>query len=95
NGIAIAGVNPYGPDEGTLDITVPFSPAQARHSGRANVVFLDGHGESFPLDALGYSLQSGIPVLQTSVTPPPGANNALWTGRGLDEFSPAYGIENP
>ena len=94
-GSGIPGVNPYGPDEGTPDITVPFSPAQARHSGRANVVFLDGHVESLTLDALGYSLLNGIPVLQTSATPPPGANNALWTGRGLDEFSPAYGIDAP
>ncbi|HMF11772.1 MAG TPA: H-X9-DG-CTERM domain-containing protein, partial [Gemmataceae bacterium] len=74
---------------------IPFSPVQPRHSGRANVVFLDGHVESLGLDALGYSLLNGIPVLQTSATPPPGANNALWTGRGLDEFSPAYGIEAP
>jgi prepilin-type processing-associated H-X9-DG protein len=96
NGAAIAGVNPYGPDEGTPDIAIPFSPADARHGGgRANVVFLDGHVESLTLDALGYSLLNGIPVLQTSATPPPGASNALWTGRGLDEYSPAYGISMP
>ena len=95
NGSSIPGVNPYGPDEGTPDIAIPFSPAQARHSGRANVVFLDGHVESLGLDALGYSLANGVPVLQTSATPPPGANNSLWSGRGLDEFSPAYGIEAP
>lgn len=96
NGRGIAGVNPYGPDEGTFDTPVPFSPAEARHSGgRANVVFLDGHVESLTLDALGYSLVNGIPQLQTSAVPPPGSNNSLWTGRGLDEYSPAYGVGAP
>jgi prepilin-type processing-associated H-X9-DG protein/prepilin-type N-terminal cleavage/methylation domain-containing protein len=95
SGIGPAGVNPYGPDEGTPDIQVPFSPAEARHAGKANVVFLDGHVESLSLDALGYSLVNGIPQCQTTATPLPGANNALWTGRGLDEYSPAYGIDAP
>jgi prepilin-type N-terminal cleavage/methylation domain-containing protein/prepilin-type processing-associated H-X9-DG protein len=96
SGMGPAGVNPYGPDEGTPDIVVPFSPAEARHSGsRANVVFLDGHVESLTLGGLGYSLVNGIPQLQTTATPLPGANNALWTGRGLDEFSPAYNIDGP
>jgi prepilin-type N-terminal cleavage/methylation domain-containing protein/prepilin-type processing-associated H-X9-DG protein len=95
NGRGIPGVNPYGPDEGTADIVVPFSPAEARHAGKANVVFLDGHVESLPLDALGYSLVNGIPQLQTGASPRSGANNSLWTGRGLDEYSPGYGIDTP
>ncbi|HVW02690.1 MAG TPA: DUF1559 domain-containing protein [Planctomycetaceae bacterium] len=95
SGVGPAGVNPYGPDEGTPDITVPFSPAEARHFGRANVVFLDGHAESLTLTALGYSLVNGIPQCQTSATPLPGATNALWTGRGLDEYSVNYSINNP
>ena len=53
SGVGPRGVNPYGPDEGTPDIVVPFSPAEARHFGRANVVFLDGHAESLTLTALG------------------------------------------
>src|SRR5438876_125562 len=95
NGTALAGVNPYGPDEATPDITVPFSPAEARHAGKANVVFLDGHVDALSLEALGYSLLNGIPQLQTTATPLPGANNGLWTGRGLDEFSPYYATEAP
>jgi prepilin-type processing-associated H-X9-DG protein/prepilin-type N-terminal cleavage/methylation domain-containing protein len=95
SGMGPAGVNPYGPDEGTPDIQVPFSPAEARHNGRANVVFLDGHCESLTLADLGYSLLNGIPQCQTGTTPLPGANNSLWTGRGLDEYSPAYGIDAP
>ncbi|HJZ53970.1 MAG TPA: DUF1559 domain-containing protein [Gemmataceae bacterium] len=94
-GVGPAGVNPYGPDEGTPDAPIPFSPAQARHSGRANVVFLDGHCESLTLEALGYVVVNGIPQCQTTAVPLAGANNALWTGRGLDEFSPAYGIDGP
>jgi prepilin-type N-terminal cleavage/methylation domain-containing protein/prepilin-type processing-associated H-X9-DG protein len=95
NGNALAGVNPYGPDEGTPDIAIPFSPAQARHNVRANMVFLDGHTESLTLERLGYVLLSGVPQLQTTATPLPGSNNALWTGRGLDEYSPSYGIDGP
>jgi prepilin-type N-terminal cleavage/methylation domain-containing protein/prepilin-type processing-associated H-X9-DG protein len=95
SGVGPAGVNPYGPDEGTADITVPFSPAEARHTGRANVVFLDGHTESLSLPALGYVLSGGVPQCQTTATPLAGANNALWTGRGLDEFSSAYTIDAP
>jgi prepilin-type processing-associated H-X9-DG protein/prepilin-type N-terminal cleavage/methylation domain-containing protein len=94
-GGAIPGVNPYGPDEGTADTPIPFSPAEARHNGKTNVVFLDGHVESLSLFDLGYALRNGVPILQTSATPAVGATNALWTGRGLDEYSPAYGISAP
>ena len=95
NGVALRGVNPYGPDEGTADIQVPFSPAEGRHRGRANVVFLDGHVESLGLYDLGYALGNGIPLLQTTAAPLPGANNRLWTGRGLDEYSPYYNTNTP
>jgi prepilin-type processing-associated H-X9-DG protein len=95
NGVGLPGVNPYGPDEGTPDTPIPFSPADARHSAKANVVFLDGHVESLTLDALGYSLFNGIPQLQTTAKPLPGAYNALWTGRGLDEYSPGYFVNTP
>jgi prepilin-type processing-associated H-X9-DG protein len=95
SGVGPAGVNPYGPDEGTPDITVPFSPAEARHAGKANVVFLDGHAESLSLQSLGYVLLNGVPQCQTTATPLVGASNALWTGRGLDDYSPNYSITAP
>jgi prepilin-type processing-associated H-X9-DG protein len=95
NGTGLPGFNPYGPDEATSDIVVPFSPASARHSTRANVSFLDGHVESLTLAGLGYSLSAGIPVLQTTTTPPIGSSNALWNGRGIDEYAPGYAIDGP
>jgi prepilin-type N-terminal cleavage/methylation domain-containing protein/prepilin-type processing-associated H-X9-DG protein len=96
SGVGPAGVNPYGPDEGTVDIAVPFSPAEGRHKGgRANVVFLDGHTESRTLADLGYVLVNGVPQCQTTATPLPGASNALWTGRGLDEASTFYNTTGP
>jgi len=69
--------------------------AEARHAGRANVVFLDAHVEALSLGALGYVLVNGIQQFQITSAPLPGANNALWTGRGLDEFSPGYAIDGP
>jgi prepilin-type N-terminal cleavage/methylation domain-containing protein/prepilin-type processing-associated H-X9-DG protein len=95
NGRALRGVNPYGPDEGTADIQIPFSPAEARHKGMANVVFLDGHAETLTLEGLGYVTYNGIPQLQTTSAPLYGANNSLWTGRGLDEYSPFYNTQGP
>src|SRR5205823_47233 len=61
NGTALAGVNPYGPDEGTADAPIPFSPAEARHRGRANVVFLEAHVESQTLAGLCLSLVTCVP----------------------------------
>lgn len=95
SGVGPLGVNPYGPDESTLDIVIPFSPAESRHGGRANVVFLDGHTESLSLQSLGYVLVGGIPQCQTSGVPLTGSNNSLWTGRGLDDYSVNYGIDSP
>ena len=97
-----AGFDPYGPDETGTDIVIYFSPAEARHNGRANVVFLDGHTESLTLEDLGYDLDtSGVPQPQPgnlSTTFPanplsalPWGTNRLWTGVGLDETSPNYG----
>jgi prepilin-type processing-associated H-X9-DG protein/prepilin-type N-terminal cleavage/methylation domain-containing protein len=50
----MAGYDPNGPDETGTDIVIYFSPAEERHNGRANVVFLDGHVESHTLQELGY-----------------------------------------
>ena len=89
SGIGFPGVNPYGPDEGTPGITVPFSPAQARHAGKANVVFLDGHVEGLTLNGLGVRHREPNPAPLDAGGPcrSPGRTTLLWTGRGLDEFS--------
>jgi prepilin-type processing-associated H-X9-DG protein len=50
----LQGFDPNGPDETGTDILIYFSPAEERHQGRANVVFLDGHAESHTLQELGY-----------------------------------------
>ena len=57
----LPGFDPYGPDETGTDIVYYFSPAEERHNGRANVVFVDGHTESHTLDDLGYVTVSPVP----------------------------------
>ncbi len=84
-----AGYDPYGPDETGTDIKIYFSPAEGRHNGRANMVFLDGHTESYTLEDLGYVVQNGIAQPQPN-TKLPWGNNGLWTGQGLDETSPTF-----
>ena len=83
------GFDPYGPDEVGTDIVIYFSPAEERHNGYANLVFLDNHVESLTLDQLGYVVQNAIAQPQTSTTLPWG-NNALFNGVGLDETSPNF-----
>lgn len=96
-----AGFDPYGPDETGTDLVVYFSPAEERHNGRANVVFLDGHVESQTLEELGYVVQNGVaqpqpPDLSTTIPANhpfqalPWGSNRLWTGVGLDETSPNF-----
>lgn len=73
----MAGFDPNGPDETGTDIQIYFSPAEERHQGRANVVFLDGHAESHTLQELGYVVNSkGVAVPQyvadTVLNPTPG-----------------------
>ena len=87
--MTLPGFDPYGPDEIGTDIVIYFSPAEPRHNGRANVVFLDGHLESLSLENLGYVISNGIPQPQTTAALPWGSN-AMWTGVGLDEHSDNY-----
>lgn len=89
----LPGFDPYGPDETGTDITIYFSPAEIRHNGRANVVYLDGHCESLTLEAMGYVVVNGVAMPQTTVTLPWG-NNRLFTGVGRDETSPYFDV-NP
>jgi prepilin-type processing-associated H-X9-DG protein len=95
-----AGFDPYGPDETGTDIVIFFSPAEARHFDRANVVFLDGHTESLTLEDLGYVVQNGVAQPQPGdaggtfpdnpLKALPWGDNRLWTSVGLDETSPNF-----
>jgi len=57
------------------------SPAEARHSGYANVSFVDGHTEHLSLEELGYVLDSKSNVIADD----PEGSNRLWSGTGSDE----------
>jgi prepilin-type N-terminal cleavage/methylation domain-containing protein/prepilin-type processing-associated H-X9-DG protein len=57
------------------------SPAEARHSGKASVSFVDGHAEHLSLKDLGYVLDAGGNVIADH----PEGNNRLWTGTGQKE----------
>jgi prepilin-type processing-associated H-X9-DG protein len=98
------GFDPYGPDETGTDIQIYFSPAEDRHLGYANVVFLDGHTESLTLEGLGYVVDAnGVAQPQVSLTAGssgtvagtlhqlPWGDNSKWTGVGYDETSPNFG----
>jgi len=64
-----------------------YSPADARHYGKANVVFLDGHAQSMTYEQLGYEVDPATkrPDEKTlTEIGGPGKNN-LWTGTGRDE----------
>ncbi len=75
---ASKGVAKFGPTVGK-DGPIGHSPVEARHGGRGNVSFVDGHAESMTLTKLGYELdQSGIVV-------PDVGSNRLWCGIDGDE----------
>ena len=67
-----------------------YSPADARHGGKANVSFLDGHAESMTYEEMGYAIDPATkrPVEKglTDIGGP--GNNELWTGTGRDEPDP-------
>lgn len=66
-----------------------FSPVEARHDGRGNVVFVDGHAEVMTLQEFGYQLDDeGVatpildPMSETYM-----ASNKLWNGEGYDRLA--------
>ena len=64
-----------------------YSPADARHSGRVNVAFLDGHSEAMTYRELGYEVDPATkrPVEKGLNEIGGPGNNHLWTGAGRDE----------
>ncbi|MHC4445063.1 MAG: type II secretion system protein [Planctomycetota bacterium] len=57
-------------------------PVEMRHNKRGNVLFDDGHAKPMLLKQLGYALEPDDP--KVTLPDGPGANNALWTGKGYD-----------
>jgi len=64
-----------------------YSPADARHLGKANVAFLDGHAEAIRYEEMGYEVDPDTdrPVEKGLMDIGGPGNNRLWTGTGKDE----------
>jgi prepilin-type processing-associated H-X9-DG protein/prepilin-type N-terminal cleavage/methylation domain-containing protein len=64
-----------------------YSPADARHGGRVNVAFLDGHSEAMTYRELGYEVDPATkrPVEKGLNDIGGPGNNCLWTGTWRDE----------
>lgn len=75
-------------DRGSGDPGTPRSGPDARHAGKVNVAFCDGHGEALTPFNLGYRLlPSGAYVDTETVEDPP--NNRFFSGTGRDDDPPA------
>ena len=57
------------------------SPADARHNGRVNVAFVDGHTERLSLEELGYVRDAAGAIIADD----PAGSNRLWSGTGRHE----------
>lgn len=84
---------PFSPNPGRVpDEQLGHSPVEARHVGKGNVSFCDGHAESMRLESLGYQMDSDrgttLPVEQIDRSL---ANNRLWTGTGRDDPQGEHG----
>lgn len=57
-----------------------YSPVDARHLGKANTVFLDGHSEALTYEELGYEVDQSTkrPVEKSLTEIGGGGNNHLW-----------------
>ncbi len=64
-----------------------YSPADARHLGKVNVSFLDGHSEAMTYEELGYEVdpETDRPIEKKLTKIGGGGNNRLWTGTAGDE----------
>lgn len=59
------------------------SPADARHGGKANVAWLDGHAARHTLGELGYRVEEDDP--RTRRVRVDAGDNAMWNGLGFDK----------
>jgi len=81
---------PVGANGNSIPDEFLYSPVEARHKGRGNVIFVDGHGEGQTLTQLGYARDETNPniVVPVRTKDDPGEwNNKMWTGTGRDPFA--------
>lgn len=71
-------------DRGTGNAGSPRSAVDARHAGRANVVFCDGHGGAFTPEALGYR-RDGAGLFLDTGEGDARPSNELFSGSGTDK----------
>ena len=64
-----------------------YSPADARHNNKANMVFLDGHASAQNYQELGYVVNKNTkrPIEKANTQIDDIGNNRMWTGTGRDE----------
>ena len=64
-----------------------YAPADARHEGKACLVFLDGHADALSYKQMGYEVDPAtLRPIEKGLTDIGGpGNNRLWTGNGEDE----------
>ncbi len=75
-------------DRGSGDAGSPRTAVAARHGGRANVIFCDGHAETNTPENFGYRiLPDGAFVDSQAIEDPP--TNRLFSGTGRDNDPPA------
>jgi prepilin-type processing-associated H-X9-DG protein len=77
----------YGPSEGTP--ASRMCPVEPRHSGRVNVVFLDGHIASITPEDLGYSVNLDGSFNRNGTT------NKYFSGAGIDRNPPPIDPDRP
>lgn len=88
---------PFGPDASDpigkpLEI-LGHSPVEARHMGKGNIVFVDGHAESLTLPQLGYQISNQRGEVMRQDNPAldrAKANNKLWAGTSRDDPPKEY-----
>jgi len=80
------GARHFSPKNPTLG-PLKYSPADARHGGKANVAFLDGHAEAMTYEQMGYAVDPATkrPVEKALTEIGGPGDNRLWTGTGRDE----------
>lgn len=73
------------------DEILGHSPVEARHNGRGNAGFCDGHAESMTLSRLGYQTDGTGRVVPAPQIDRTKAINRMWTGTGRDDPEGEFG----